>query len=51
MRATRAMSRVTLSVAFWTLSAGISSPISRLQVASVVSVMDKVQYEVGERLI
>src|SRR5215469_13555231 len=36
MRAIRAMSRATLSVAFCTFSAGISRSISRLQVASVI---------------
>src|ERR1022692_1350066 len=39
MRAMRAISRATLSVTFWTFSAGISSSISRLHVASVVSVI------------
>src|ERR1700678_324980 len=36
MRATRAMSRAAFSVALVTFAAGISSSISRLQVASVI---------------
>src|SRR3984957_10466744 len=43
MRATRAMSRAAFSLAFDTFAAGISSSISRLQVAAAASVMEKLK--------